>query len=179
MSIHQLSPLRRIVTANGPDGRSSIVEDGHPPATVTVDERPGYRSTNVWRTIDGPTSVEAGDSTLDHRGVLPPTGGTVIRVIDIPPRHPDPAIRKQQASASLAKLFPDADHQADNPQPGMHVTKTIDYAIVLSGTITSIQDENETDMQAGDILIQRATNHAWENRTDEMARICFILIDGK
>jgi quercetin dioxygenase-like cupin family protein len=50
---------------------------------------------------------------------------------------------------------------------------------VLKGTITSVLDDGETDLRAGDILVQRGTNHAWENRADEMCRICFVLIDGQ
>jgi hypothetical protein len=33
-------------------------------------------------------------------------------------------------------------------------------------------------MKAGDVLIQRGTNHAWANRSDKMCRILFVLIDG-
>jgi hypothetical protein len=40
-------------------------------------------------------------------------------------------------------------------------------------------DEGETVMRAGDILIQRGTNHAWANRSGAIARIAFILVDGR
>jgi hypothetical protein len=40
-------------------------------------------------------------------------------------------------------------------------------------------DDGETVMRAGDILIQRGTNHAWANRSGRMCRIAFVLIDGK
>jgi hypothetical protein len=33
--------------------------------------------------------------------------------------------------------------------------------------------------RAGDIVIQRGTNHGWANRGSEPCRIAFILIDGK
>jgi uncharacterized cupin superfamily protein len=61
----------------------------------------------------------------------------------------------------------------------MHVTDTIDYAIVLQGELVAIMDEGETVMRAGDILIQRGTNHAWANRSGAIARIAFILVDGR
>jgi quercetin dioxygenase-like cupin family protein len=61
----------------------------------------------------------------------------------------------------------------------MHITETIDYAIVLAGEMTAIMETDETILKAGDILIQRGTNHAWANRSDFPARIAFILIDGK
>jgi len=61
----------------------------------------------------------------------------------------------------------------------MHITDTIDYAILLQGELVAIMDEGETVMHAGDILIQRGTNHAWANRSGAVARIAFILVDGR
>jgi len=61
----------------------------------------------------------------------------------------------------------------------MHRTETIDYAIVLSGEITMLLDDEEVLLKAGDVLIQCGTNHAWSNRSNEMAEVAFILIDGK
>jgi quercetin dioxygenase-like cupin family protein len=40
-------------------------------------------------------------------------------------------------------------------------------------------DEEETHLKAGDVIIQRGTNHAWANRGTENCRIAFILIDAK
>ena len=61
----------------------------------------------------------------------------------------------------------------------MHKTETVDYAIVLEGEIWSVMDEGETLMRAGDVLIQRGTNHAWANRSSRTARIAFVLIDAE
>jgi quercetin dioxygenase-like cupin family protein len=61
----------------------------------------------------------------------------------------------------------------------MHRTTTVDYALVLQGEIYAVMDEEERLMRAGDILIQRGTNHAWSNRSGEVCRIAFILIDGR
>jgi uncharacterized cupin superfamily protein len=63
--------------------------------------------------------------------------------------------------------------------PGMHMTKTIDYALMLQGELVAITDEEETVLRAGDVLIQRGTNHAWANRSGQPARIAFILIDAQ
>jgi uncharacterized cupin superfamily protein len=61
----------------------------------------------------------------------------------------------------------------------MHRTETIDYGIVLEGEIFLIVDKGETLVRAGDIVIQRGTNHAWSNRSGRNCRIAFILIDGE
>ena len=63
--------------------------------------------------------------------------------------------------------------------PGFHKTDTIDYAIVLKGEIWALMDEGETLLRQGDVLVQRGTNHAWSNRTEENAVLAFVLIDAK
>jgi len=60
----------------------------------------------------------------------------------------------------------------------MHRTETIDYAIVLSGEITMLLDDEDVVLKAGDILVQCGTNHAWSNRSNAPAVVAFILIDG-
>ena len=47
-----------------------------------------------------------------------------------------------------------------------HRTDSLDYAVVLEGEITLLVDEGEATMRAGDVAVQRATSHAWSNRTD-------------
>jgi len=61
----------------------------------------------------------------------------------------------------------------------MHRTGTVDYAIVLEGEVWAVMDQGETLLRAGDVLIQRGTNHAWANRSERTARIAFVLIDGE
>lgn len=61
----------------------------------------------------------------------------------------------------------------------MHRTQTIDYGLVLEGEIWSILDDSERLLKAGDIIIQRGTDHAWENRSDKPCRMAFILLAGE
>jgi uncharacterized cupin superfamily protein len=61
----------------------------------------------------------------------------------------------------------------------MHRTETIDYGILISGELWLIVDEGETKLNVGDVVIQRGTNHAWANRSNKVARMAFILLDGK
>ena len=55
----------------------------------------------------------------------------------------------------------------------------MDYAIVLAGEIHALMDEGEVLLKAGDVLIQRGTNHAWSNRTDDSAYVAFVLVDAE
>ncbi|MEZ5550026.1 MAG: cupin domain-containing protein [Pseudomonadales bacterium] len=124
-------------------------------------------------------SVTEADTITEHFGVSPPPGGTVLRVIDLPPEDPNPEVRRRQMEESIKQLFPDAQHKGGERHPGMHVTDTVDYAILLEGEIVAIMESGETTMRAGDILIQRGTNHAWANRSDRIARMAFVLVDGE
>jgi hypothetical protein len=39
-------------------------------------------------------------------------------------------------------------------------------------------DDSTVKMKAGDVMVQRGTNHAWANRSDKRARVAFMLIDA-
>jgi len=176
-----LPEIRRIVTADDENGRSRILEDAEATAVRTVPERPGYRAVNVWRTGTAPARIDAPDTIDAHKGIQPPAdGGTILRVIDFPPEPNDPAALKRGLHATFAGMYQDAQHdKAGTAHPGMHRTDTIDYAIVLEGEIYAVLDEGETLMRAGDVLIQRGTNHAWANRSAKTARVAFVLIDAR
>ncbi|MBS28622.1 MAG: cupin [Alphaproteobacteria bacterium] len=171
---------RRVVTAIGEDGKSYIAEDGPTPAVRTVDARPGYVVNNIWVTGAAPAPVGAPDAVEAHEGVLPPAGGTVLRVIEYPPDPEDPEEMARQFEGMFGKLFEDAGRPGgENAHPGMHITETVDYAIVIEGEITAIMENEETVLGPGDVLIQRGTNHAWTNRSGKPARVAFVLISGR
>ena len=176
-----LPPIRRLVTEDDASGRSRIVEDQPATAVRTVAGRPNYRAVNIWRTEASPAPINAPDSIHYHKGILPPkNGGSILRIIDYPPEAKDPAERRRQIAATFSGIFADADHdKRAGAHPGMHRTDTVDYAIILEGEIWAVMDDNETLMKQGDILVQRGTNHAWANRSDKTARICFVLLDGQ
>ena len=174
-----LPDVRRIVTGDDVNGVSRIVEDAPAKSIRTVPARPGYRAVDVWRTEDTPAGIFARDSVAEHKGILPPKGGSILRIIDFPPEPKDPQELRRRIQATFHGIFQDADHdKREGKHPGMHRTATLDYAIVLEGEIWAVMDEGETLMRAGDVLIQRGTNHAWANRSSRTARIAFVLIDG-
>lgn len=171
--------IRRIVTGLAEDGRSAIVSDGPSPAERLVAARPGYRVTNLWCTARG-THPDAEDAIASQSGVLPPAGGTVLRIIDVPPEPDDEQARRQAVDETFRSMFPDAHRghgETARIHPGMHKTATVDYALVLEGELTAILEAGETVLRAGDVLIQRGTNHAWANRSGRPVRVAFILVD--
>jgi quercetin dioxygenase-like cupin family protein len=163
-----LPPIRRGVT--GDDAKGNL---------RNVAARPGYRAVNVWRTEQTPARITTGDTVSEHQGILPPRNGTILRIIDFPPEPQDEAELRRMLDQTFGGIYKDALHdRRPGKHPGMHRTETVDYAIVLEGEIWAVMDEGETLLRAGDVLIQRGTNHAWANRSDRTARIAFMLIDG-
>ena len=61
----------------------------------------------------------------------------------------------------------------------MHRTRSLDYAIIMSGEIDMLLDDSVVHLKAGDVVVQQATNHAWVNRGKEPCRVAFILIDSR
>jgi uncharacterized cupin superfamily protein len=49
---------------------------------------------------------------------------------------------------------------------------------VLEGEIEMDMDDSTVKMKAGDVMVQRGTNHAWANRSNQRARVAFVLIDA-
>ncbi|TVY73175.1 hypothetical protein LSUE1_G005900 [Lachnellula suecica] len=61
----------------------------------------------------------------------------------------------------------------------MHRTQSLDYGIVLTGSIEMVLDDGSaTLMGQGDVAVQRATMHSWRNPSKtEWARMIFVLQD--
>lgn len=173
-------PIRRIVTGHDAEGRSCIAEDGPALNVRTVESRPGFQAVNIWCTTSSPASIEAADGLESLQGIAPPPHGTVLRIIDLPPESKDPEETRRRIQATFGSMFHDAhrDDAGTKKHPGMHRTATVDYALILQGEVIAVLDAQEVKLRAGDVLIQRGTNHAWANRSDAMARIAFVLIDG-
>ncbi len=109
-----------------------------------------------------------------------------MSVVDLPPEPDDPEERERvladmRERIRKAGLNPEPGVVRDpgGAHPGMHTTDTVDYAIVLSGEVYAVLEKGEKLLRAGDILIQRGTNHAWSNRSGEYCRLAFVLVDGK
>ena len=126
-------------------------------------------------------SANTDDVTTGALILPPPTGGTRFRFVDIPPDHEYlHKLSPDDLKATFKEIGDDkaGTSSAESKHPLMHRTETIDYGIVISGTITLILDDEEVEVGENSVIIQRGTNHAWSNRTDHVCRIAFILIDA-
>ena len=150
MSSHQSAgPFRRIVTAHDDAGRSVVRQIDELTPTPLASGDAAFQM--VWTTPTVPADLNAGTDGPAEAG-LTLHGGSVIRIVDMLPGGASP----------------------------LHRSFSIDYGIVLSGRLELTLDGGETvALHAGDIVVQRGTNHLWRNPSDsEICRIAFILIEA-
>jgi quercetin dioxygenase-like cupin family protein len=142
---------RRVVTGHDASGNSVFLLDGPPPVVRTAPD--GAYFFELWNTDSVPAPIAANEPEPTERDltVPPAPGGTKIRINEFPPGVVSPT----------------------------HRTETVDYGIVLEGEVVLVLDhEAATVLKAGDVVVQRGTDHRWENRTERVARMAFILVDG-
>jgi uncharacterized cupin superfamily protein len=173
------NPVRRIVTVDDDSGKSQAIHDGPVSDMRTDPARPGFASTRIWATDATPVRIpRARDPlTLPH-SIEPPPGGSVCRIVTIPP---DATFRGKVGADEVAAFFramgsPAAStYSAEAPHPYMQRTRTLDFCLILEGEITLVLDTAEVPLAAGDTVVQRGTNHAWSNRSN---RHCTIAISS-
>ena len=178
-----LAPIRRVVTGHDAHGDAVIATDGSLPTVVELAAIPGTMFHEVWSTAATPVSIDNGpDPTIGPLRLPPPTRGTRIRFVDIPPDTEDflkhGAARMKDAFGQVGDVHA-STVRPDSPHPLMHRTETVDYGFVISGEITLVLDKGEANLKAGDVVIQRGTNHAWANRSGKLCRMLFMLVDGQ
>jgi mannose-6-phosphate isomerase-like protein (cupin superfamily) len=170
--------VRRVLTGHDAEGKSTIIADGEAPNFKEMKGFPGLFLTDLWETSGAPAS-NAGDKDSAARPVHlePPKNGTLLRIVEFPP---DSAWRGSTDGAAGFKAI-GAAHAPDksSSDPMMHKTSTIDYIFVLKGEIYAILDKGETLLRAGDVFVQRGTNHSWSVRGSEPCVIGVVLVNAK
>ncbi len=170
--------VRRVLTGHDAEGKSVFIDDGLAPNVKEMASMPGLALTDLWETGAAPAS-NAGHADAAARPVRlePPRNGTILRIVEFPP---DSAWR-QGADAKQAFQSIGAGHAKDraSSDPMMHKTGTVDYIIVLKGEIYAIMEKGEKLLKAGDILVQRGTNHSWSVRGNEPCIVAAILVSAK
>ena len=167
-------PTRRVVR---PDGTSFIESDEMVPVTKEVPGR-GVLYTEIWKMLDLPLRGEnLGVPDLDDRPLTlpPPPGGLTFRIVDFPPMTPDELLAVD-GRAAFASIGSD-NHVHNVEHPSMHRTQSVDFGIVLRGSIQMFADDGWIEVNAGEIVVQLASNHAWENHSEETCTIAFVLVD--
>jgi mannose-6-phosphate isomerase-like protein (cupin superfamily) len=176
-----MASFRRVVTGHDEKGKAIILQNAPPPRIVRIGA--GMVFYEIWNTRETPARIDraSGEPPESTVTLTPPKAGTRIRVVDFPPDDQRlTGLTEQQARAHFEEMGAGSAHAGEvSRHPYMHRTETIDYGIILEGEITLLVDIGEVTVRAGDIVIQRGTNHAWANRSGRNCRVAFILIDGQ
>lgn len=167
----KVAPIRRIITGHDANGRAIIVSDENCPHADPILGQEYLATTEMWVTaVPADNNIPGDPVTLPHR-VPPPEGGAVFRVVEFPPDKDFRAtLRSDQQLVAGSSGAPGKQM--------LHRTRSVDFVVVMAGEIWCVMDEGEVLMRAGDVMIQRGTNHDWQNRGDKPARVAFTLIDA-
>jgi mannose-6-phosphate isomerase-like protein (cupin superfamily) len=148
---------RRVVTGHDSTGKSVVVSDGPPPQHHPMSgPAVGADFIEIWSVahpVPTLTAVEASEPN-ERDFTIMPTAGHLLRLLDVYPVS------------------------AGGKRTPMHRTQTLDYVVVIDGEIVLILEDSEITLKKGDVVVQRGTNHAWENRSDRVARAAFFHIDA-
>jgi quercetin dioxygenase-like cupin family protein len=140
---------RRVITGHDDNGKATVAYDDNVGARVLQFE--GVQDAVVWSTDGYPLDL-SGSEDMGVRKLerTPPPNGSIFRVVEFAPGNP-----------------------AD-----LHVTHSIDYAVILSGEIDlELEEGREVHLKQGDVVVQRETVHGWRNRGTAPCAIAFILVD--
>ena len=174
---------RRVVTGHDKNGAAIIESDQVATQTLERPNRPGVRLTNFWITDQTPAEYDGPTETcLGPLALKPPARGSVFRCVEFMPEDPEvmAQLSSEDGAAAFAEMGAGDNVVRGGRHPWMHRTDSVDYGIVLNGEIWMLMDNEKNDvlLKAGDVVVQRGTNHAWANRGTEPCTIMFVLIDG-
>lgn len=141
---------RRVVTGLDKAGRSTVIVDGPPIASISVSGKSGL----VWQTDAVPADnsgcedISSGHISVGALG----DGGTRFFIHEFPPRR--------------------------EGEPFWHATDTIDYITMLEGEVVLMTETGEVTLRRGDVLVDRGVRHAWRNDSDAPAVAAIVIIPG-
>lgn len=163
--------IRRVVTGMSEHGKSCVLFDGAP--SNTFEPVPGMVFSDLWETQAPPNSTIDRMDTADRPVRLEPVrGGTILKAVTFPPVSSyDEADWKEVYEAIGAT-------SGTNAGDSMHKTATVDYVVVLRGEIYCVLEEGEVLLKEGDVLVQRGTNHGWENRSNRPCLILGVMVNN-
>lgn len=171
--------IRRVVTGHDESGVAKVIMDAHATCILQRPNRPGVTLTNLWQVDTTPAQMERHDDPVTGPLILhPPKNGSIFRIVQFDPEDPE-VLAKLDGKAAFAEMGAGANVVEGARHPFMHRTDSVDYAVILTGEIYMMMDEDEVLLKAGDTVVQQGTNHAWSNRGTEPCQIAFILVDAK
>ncbi len=172
--------LRRVVTDHSEDNRSRVLIDGEAAKLLAIEET---GLAEIWSApLAGERLLEATDALADQDLKLEPDAGAVkVRWFTVAPEDDGRTAEEKEEAAAMGFAAIGASHcRIDTVRhPVMHKTDSLDVIILVKGAVDLLLDDGEaTSLKPGDVVIQRATNHAWVNHQKETALLVAVLINA-
>lgn len=155
-SLDQLR-VRRVITGHDSEGTAVIAADEELRGLGLTEDQGRTNATffQLWASHEMP--VDLSDEAMGHQRegsmttILGTGSGSVLRIGVLEPGTRSP----------------------------MHRTESLDYGICLQGECDMELDGGEVvTLRAGDVVVQRGTNHVWHNRSEAPCRFAWILLDA-
>jgi quercetin dioxygenase-like cupin family protein len=150
--------VRRIVTGHNDAGEAIVAADEQIAGTGLAEDAGRTSATffQLWATREMPVDLGAQAAADQGAGsttaIIGSGSGSVLRIGVLAPGTRSP----------------------------MHRTESLDYGICLEGECDMELDGGETaTVRAGDVIVQRGTNHLWHNRGAVPCRFAWILLDAQ
>lgn len=141
--------IRRVVTGHTPQGKAVVTADET--VTSVPGSRAGQEACVVWATERIPADNLDPVDGAHRTGTTTLPNGAIFRIV----------------------------RYAPGMSGRMHRTRTLDYGVLLGGSIVlELDDGVEVTLHAGDVLVQRGTIHNWINRGTEACTIAFVVVDA-
>ncbi len=153
-----LKSTRRVVTGHDSLGKSVVLSDGAPPQRHSMHGAGvGADFHEIWSDARAIPELTAGAASEpnDRPFTIMPAAGHLLRILDVYPL------------------------KGGGKRTVMHRTRTLDYVVVIEGELVLILDDSEVILKPGDVVVQRGTDHAWENRSARIARAAFFHLDAR
>jgi mannose-6-phosphate isomerase-like protein (cupin superfamily) len=162
--------VRRVVTGHDASGKSVFVSD----EAVAAQPLTGFH--RLWGGDKTPQFPDDG-SLPEHHMYFPPIGGFRFGMFSIPPDgEAGSDVDAEAGSADVEAEAPGLLRYMDLSDPGMHTTDTIDFEVVLEGTVVlEVDDGAEVTLHPGDTVVQNGTRHRWRNPGDTVARLALFI----
>jgi len=157
------------------DPRSAGPHEGVVPATAG--------GSPIRRVVTGPQPVDGGAVTAVGGGMSTLTdiwlSGGPVRAVD---QGGDSSGDWQLEPIGGGVSFREVQLSPDMPMvDGLwHATATVDVDVILSGRVRlDLPDDVSTELEAGDVVVQRGTNHRWVALGDEPMRMACVMVAAR
>jgi hypothetical protein len=157
-----------------------FAHDGAPPRTVSWSDAEPPAIEWIWNTEETPVVPQDGsDPTRAMSEFFPGPLGTRFMIETFPPgfgvndsdRLDDYLGRLTEAGIGM---------HMEVHEGTVHATSTIDYGVVLSGSIWLELDGGvATELRQGDCYVQTGTAHSWLNKSSEPCTVAFIVVGAR